>query len=92
MSRDNWKIVYADSEEVNSANNNATKVFDLQESTYWHTSYSRKKPKHPHQIVIDLGEEVTVSGFSYLPSAEENKPGMIKDYNVYVKKDMFTIR
>ncbi len=83
--RDKWKIVYADSEETEAANNIASNVFDLQESTFWHTDYSNTKPGFPHQIVIDLKEEKTIAGFSYLPRAEAGKTGMIKDYKVYFK-------
>lgn len=91
LSRQHWKVVYADSEETNKANNIASNVFDLQESTFWHTDYSSDSPNHPHQIVIDLGEDKTVSGFSYLPRAEANYPGMIKDYKVYVKSSPFKL-
>ncbi|NDV79297.1 discoidin domain-containing protein [Dysgonomonas sp. 511] len=45
--------------------------------------------KHPHQIVIDLGEDKRITGFSYLPRAEDKKPGMIKDFKVYIKAKPF---
>ena len=50
LSRQHWKIVYADSEEADAANNIASNVFDLQESTIWHTSYSinSDKPNGEH--------------------------------------------
>ena len=73
MSRQHWKVVYADSEETEEANNIATNVFDLQESTFWHTNYSTAKQKFPHQIVINLGEDKVVTGFSYLPRAEADQ-------------------
>jgi len=91
ISRQHWKVIYADSEETEEANNIATNVFDLQESTIWHTNYSTNKTKHPHQIVIDLGEDKVISGFSYLPRAEANKTGMIKDYKVYIKMTPFKL-
>ncbi|MCC8089354.1 MAG: beta-galactosidase [Rikenellaceae bacterium] len=89
ISRQNWKIVYADSEETVKANNTADKVFDLQESTFWHTEYSNSVAKYPHQIVIDLGQEYDISGFMYLPRAESDYPGMIKDYRIYLKNIPF---
>ncbi|NDV78952.1 beta-galactosidase [Dysgonomonas sp. 511] len=92
VSRQHWKVVYADSEELDDANNVATNVFDLQESTFWHTNYSKDKPKHPHQLVIDLGEDRKITGFSYLPRAEANKSGMIKDFRVYVKMSPFKVK
>lgn len=91
VSRQHWKVMYADSEETNDANNIASNVFDLQESTFWHTGYSTLNPGHPHHIVIDLGEDKAISGFSYLPRPESGKPGMIKDYRVYVKKMPFKL-
>jgi beta-galactosidase len=92
VSRQHWKVVYADSEELDDANNVATNVFDLQESTFWHTNYSKDKPKHPHQLVIDLGEDKKITGFSYLPRAEANKPGMIKDFRIYIKMTPFRLK
>lgn len=89
VSRQHWKVLYADSEETDAANNVATNVFDKQESTYWHTNYFSLKPKFPHQIVIDLEEEKVITGFSYLPRAEAGKPGMIKDYKVYLQLNPF---
>lgn len=87
VSRENWKIVYADSEETRSGNRTADKVFDLQESTFWQTV---DNTAYPHQIVIDLGKEYKVTGFRMLPRAEAGTPGLIKDYRVYVKKTDFT--
>ena len=86
ISREKWRIRYADSEETRSGNCTGDKVFDLQESTYWMTV---AKDAYPHQLVIDLGGDYTVAGFRYLPRAEKGYPGMIKDYRVYVKGEDF---
>ncbi|MCD7935690.1 MAG: beta-galactosidase [Tannerellaceae bacterium] len=86
LSRQHWQIGYASSEETRGGNFTADKIYDLQESTYWST---KRGDKYPHQLVIDLREEVTVGGFSYLPRAEEGYPGMIKDYKVYLKMEPF---
>lgn len=86
ISRENWKIVYADSEETRSGNRTADKIYDLQESTFWQTV---DNTAYPHQVVIDLGEEYNVTGFRILPRAEQGAPGMIKDYKVYVKATGF---
>lgn len=89
MSRQSWKIVYADSEEVKSGNNTAEKVFDLQESTYWLTE---AKADFPHSIVIDLGKIEKIKGVRLLPCVEDNAPGLIKDYKIYIKEDPFVIK
>lgn len=92
VSRQHWKVIYADSEELDDANHVATNIFDLQESTFWHTNYSSSHPTYPHHIVIDLGEDRKITGFSYLPRAEANKPGMIKDYKIFIKTTPFILK
>lgn len=86
LPRQHWKIEYADSESTSWGNFTADKIYDLQESTYWST---RDGDKYPHRFVINLGEDVKVSGFRYLPRAEESYPGMIKKYKAYVKSTPF---
>jgi beta-galactosidase len=81
LSREPWRVKYADSEETKRGNNTAEKSFDLQESTYWRTE---KGVALPHLMVIDLGSEQTITGFDYLPRAEEGAPGSIKDYKIFV--------
>ena len=81
-----WRISYADSEDIVTGNRAGDKIYDLQESTFWSTV---KGVKFPHQIVIDLGKERTVTALQYLPRMESNVPGAIKDYKIYVKKEAF---
>ena len=81
LSREPWTVKYADSEETKRGNNTAEKSFDLQESTYWRTE---RGAALPHLMVIDLGSEQTITGFDYLPRAEEGAPGSIKDYKIFV--------
>jgi len=81
LSREPWTVKYADSEELQRGNYGAEKTFDLQESTYWRTA---RKSELPHVMVIDLGEVQQLSGFDYLPRAEQGAPGSIKDYKIFV--------
>ena len=89
VSRENWRICYADSEEIKKGNRAADKIFDLQESTFWMTA---DKISYPHQIVVDLGKNQTITGLRYLPRAEKSYPGMIKDYRIYIKSIPFNIK
>ena len=86
LSREPWRISYADSEDIVTGNRAGDKIYDLQESTFWSTV---KGVKFPHQIVIDLGKEHTVTALQYLPRMESNVPGAIKDYKIYVKSASF---
>ena len=86
-----WKVLYADSEETTASNSSADKVYDNQESTFWQSQSVGGKPKHPHQIVIDLGESFKIKGFRYLPRADKNESGNIKDYRIFVKNSPFKL-
>ena len=80
LSREPWTTLYADSED-DGGNHTGDKVFDLQESTYWQTERSAGLP---HLLVIDLGSEQRVSALEYLPRAEQDAPGSVKDYRIYL--------
>lgn len=84
-----WKVVYADSEETTASNSTADKVFDAQETTLWQSQSVGARPAHPHHFVIDLGEEIMVKGFRYLPRSDKKKGGMVKDFRVYLKAGVF---
>ena len=86
LSREPWKIYYADSEDIKSGNRAGDKIYDLQESTFWSTE---KGVAFPHSIVIDLGKVQTLTALQYLPRMESTVPGGIKDYKIYVKDTPF---
>lgn len=79
IDRNNWVAYYADSEKGNST---LDKMFDLQESTYWQTE---KGATFPHLCIVDMGKEVTVSAFEYLPRAEQDAPGSVKEFKLFVR-------
>jgi beta-galactosidase len=83
--RENWKIVYADSEEIPSEDGRANNIYDQQFTTFWHTEWSEESPGHPHQVVIDLGQPVVISGIQYLPR-QDSPNGRIKDYRIYISQ------
>ncbi|MCT4587789.1 MAG: beta-galactosidase [Carboxylicivirga sp.] len=80
----NWKVIYADSEEVLAANNNAEKVYDLQESTFWHSEWRTEQPDYPHHIVIDIGKSYKIKGIQLLSRTDKSNNGNIKEYKLYL--------
>lgn len=86
--RTNWKVVFADSEELSGDDGSAVNVFDLQFTSIWHTQWQGKSPKPPHQVVIDLGKEYTIGTLKLLPR-QDGPNGRIKDYNLYFSKTLF---
>jgi beta-galactosidase len=76
-----WKIVRASSfqPEYGSPEN----AVDGDQSTLWHTAWGDDAPKHPHEIVIDLGGEVEIRGIRYFGRSDWNSNGRVADYEVY---------
>jgi|GEM_PF-251658 len=89
LKRDDWKIVFADSEEHEREDGSATNAIDGVESTHWHTQWSESPPAFPHRLILDLGRSVTLTGFRYLPrQGDVNVGGRIKDYQISVSDNL----
>ncbi|HUT10760.1 MAG TPA: discoidin domain-containing protein [Thermoguttaceae bacterium] len=62
------------------------KAMDGNPESMWHTRFQFGETSHPHEIVVDLGSEYEVSGFTYLPRPGGGN-GTIKEYACYVGND-----
>ncbi len=90
LPREKMHVIYADSEELTGDDGTAANVIDNQPTTFWHTGWKNEKPDHPHQIVLDLGGEHTLTGFRYLPRAGANSEGgRIKRFRAFLSKEPF---
>jgi alpha-L-fucosidase len=76
-----WKIHYADSENLDSGAA-ADKAIDGDPDTVWESQGQNATPSRPHEIQIDLGETLTLKGFTYLPR-KNSLAGTINDYEFY---------
>jgi len=76
ISRKDWKIVGIEGETVN-------RVLDGNPSTAWHQN---RDLKMPIDLVIDLGTEQNLCGFTYLPD-QMRATGYISNYQFFVSKD-----
>jgi len=65
----------------------ATNVIDGDVNTFWHTEWVNSAPPYPHEIQIDLGEDVQVVGLRYLPRQDASFNGTISDYEIYISQD-----
>lgn len=60
----------------NTANGRlAANAFDGDPRTVWHSEFSGKVARHPHQLVIDLGATYNIEGFRYLARQDESWNG-----------------
>jgi alpha-L-fucosidase len=82
VSKAKWRVVSCSSEET--PGEAAANAIDDNPQTVWHTRYKTEAPRHPHEIVVDLGESLRLTGFTYLPRAS----GVItKDYAFFTSAD-----
>ncbi|MFK7983415.1 MAG: alpha-L-fucosidase [Saprospiraceae bacterium] len=70
-----WQVVDADEK--------AEQVIDGKENSSWSTAEQNKE----NEIIIDLGETLTLKGFTYLPMQDRWFSGIIKDYAFYTSLD-----
>jgi hypothetical protein len=79
-----WKLVSA---SPSQGGGEATAAFDDSTETMWHTAYGgAETPKHPHELVIDFGDMLTLDGF--VQTARGNfGNGTIKAYEVQLSRD-----
>ncbi|HEV7329416.1 MAG TPA: alpha-L-fucosidase [Flavisolibacter sp.] len=73
-----WKIVGAEQ------NPRLNRVIDANPATFWIAQLNEAAKK---EIVIDLGEQITLKGFSYTPRQDGKKEGIIYQYNFYISED-----
>ena len=59
-------------------------AIDGKPSTVWHSQFSKEKKKHPHELVIDLGQTRTINGFYYLARQDKGWNGTFGKTEFYV--------
>ncbi|NQU51865.1 MAG: discoidin domain-containing protein, partial [Bacteroidetes bacterium] len=82
MAKSNWRILDVDSETKD--NGSSKNAIDGNPATNWISN--SKKANKSHFISINLGKQVSISGFSYLPCAK-GCDGIIYEYEFYASID-----
>ena len=88
IAKNNWKLVYVDSQETQCENGAAVNGFDASGSTIWHTGYCTSVDQLPHEIQIDMGTGYLLQGFGYLPRQDGGVHGRIGQYEFYATNDI----
>ncbi|MFC5683718.1 alpha-L-fucosidase [Flavobacterium sp. MAHUQ-51] len=81
VSKENWKIVSVSSGDIQTAN----KIIDGNPNTTW--SFGTNVNDQQQEIVIDLGSEISIKGFSYTPEQVGEKLRLISNYEFYTSLD-----
>jgi alpha-L-fucosidase len=75
LAKAKWKVLDCDSlDPVEGAASNA---IDDDLSTFWHSRYRDGVDSMPHHLSVDLGETVTIAGFTYTPRQDQWDGGII---------------
>lgn len=80
-----WRVVSVDSEEREEGP--AADAVDGDPNTFWHTNYSSKETRPPHEIVVDMGQSVKATAFRYLPRQDGGVNGRVKSFELYLSED-----
>jgi beta-galactosidase len=82
--RDDWSISKVSSEQPGEGE--ADHLIDGKPGTFWHTQYGLFLAKHPHEVVIDLGKPLSLTGMTVLPR-QDSRNGRIKGYKIEASGD-----
>lgn len=85
ISSGGWSLLYVDSEEV--PNYAATRAFDGNPDTFWHTRFTSGATTQPHEIQIALGGLHQLRGFRYLPRQDSSEVGNIGGFQFHTSMD-----
>lgn len=79
------------SSENRSNDRVASYAIDGRPNTVWHSRFSDRLAKHPHELVIDLGQERVITGFRYLARQDGGWNGAFgeTDFSVSNSPDEF---
>lgn len=78
-----WRIVSFSSESTASGRL-ARHAIDGDPLTWWHSEFTPVLHKHPHELIIDLGQTCEIRGFYYLARQDGSWNGTIRDCEFYV--------
>jgi hypothetical protein len=75
------------SSESAASGRRAVHAIDGVPTTHWHTQWSEKLAKHPHELVIDLGKKRTLTAVWYLARQDGGMNGGIKKCEISISDD-----
>ena len=87
LTKDQWRVVGFNSEEVNDPGW-AAMAIDNDVSTIWHTRWSTGNDPYPHFITLDLGRNYKLFEFIYLPRQDGGENGRVKNYELYLSENL----
>ncbi len=78
-----WKVTASSYQQKEGEPAN---VLDNNTDTFWHSRYKEPAAKHPHHLVIDFADPLTITAVKY-GARRGNTNGQVKDYEIYFSND-----
>ena len=78
------------SSENRSNDRQAVYAIDGNPRSVWHSQFSEKLAKHPHELVIDLGAVYEIRGFCYLARQDNSWNGAFAETEFCVSESLYT--
>ncbi|MNT08546.1 Sialidase precursor [compost metagenome] len=83
VSKEKWKVISVSSGDDKSVE----RIIDGDANTDW--GFGNDENKLPQSVVIDMGELVSIKGFTYTPQQVGNNLNLISNYELYTSVDSF---
>lgn len=78
--KDKWKVISPDPDK----DPRVDFMIDENGQTIWRSNQAARLPQ---SIIVDLGESLNISGFTYLPTQQRYIDGTVSQYQFFVSKD-----
>ncbi|MEI8282694.1 MAG: glycoside hydrolase family 2 TIM barrel-domain containing protein, partial [Armatimonadota bacterium] len=82
-----WKVISVSSQEAAGENAIASKAFDGNPKTFWHTKWFEGAASYPHELIIDLGVKTEAVGFRMLGRQTGPQNGRPNHIQVFLSND-----
>jgi len=83
VSKEKWKVTSVSSGDSKSVE----RIIDGNPDTDW--GFGNDENKLPQTVVIDMGELISIKGFTYTPQQVGNNLNLISNYELYTSVDSF---
>ena len=83
VSKEKWKVTSVSSGDSKSVE----RIIDGNPDTDW--GFGNDENKLPQTVVIDMGELISIKGFTYMPQQVGNNLNLISNYELYTSVDSF---
>lgn len=83
LSREGWRARASSSDTADVPAN----AIDGARDTYWHSRWQGDAPRHPHQLILDLGRPQAFAAVRLLPRQDASDNGVIGRFRIYTSDD-----